>query len=77
MTLGQIQNFMEHPIKACAVLQRLCAKVIKYRERAIEVKETLSTPMDQHRFLYNNTCGISSSSGQNMRRFIHSSKTMR
>jgi hypothetical protein len=56
MALGQIQNFMEHPIKARAVLQRLSAKVAKYREHAVEVKETLVTLMDQHIFLYDNTC---------------------
>jgi hypothetical protein len=55
-TLGQIKTFMEHPIKDRPILQRLSAKVIKYREHAIEVKETLSAPMDQHRFLYANTC---------------------
>jgi hypothetical protein len=56
MTPGQVQKFMEHLIKARAVLQRLSAKVIKYREWAIEMKETLSTPMDQQRFPYPNTC---------------------
>jgi hypothetical protein len=47
---------MEHPIKAHAVMQRLSAKVAKYRERAVEVKETLSASMDQHKFPYANTC---------------------
>ena len=56
MISGQVQRFMEHPIKARAVLQRLSAKVIKYREWEIKMKETLSTPMDQHRFSYANTC---------------------
>jgi hypothetical protein len=56
MTPGQVHNFMEHLIKARAVLQRLSAKVIKYREWAIEIKETLSAPMDQHKFPYANTC---------------------
>jgi hypothetical protein len=56
MAPGQIQQFMEHPIKAHAVLQRLSAKIVKYRERAVEVKEIISAPMDQHRFPYANTC---------------------
>jgi hypothetical protein len=56
MTLGQVNMFMEHPIKAHAVLQCLSAKIIRYREWEIEIKETLSTPMDQHRFPYANTC---------------------
>jgi hypothetical protein len=38
MTRGQIQQFMEHPIKACTDLQWLSAKIIKYRERVVEMK---------------------------------------
>jgi hypothetical protein len=56
MTPGQVQNFMEHLIKNRAILHRLSAKVIKYRERAIDMEETLSTLMDQHRLPYANTC---------------------
>jgi hypothetical protein len=56
MTLGHVQNFMEHMIKARAVLQCLSAKMIRYREHEIEIKETLSSLMDQHRFPYANTC---------------------
>jgi hypothetical protein len=56
MTPGQVRKFMEHSIKAHTTLQRLSAKVIKYREREIEMKETLSSLMDQHRFPYANTC---------------------
>jgi hypothetical protein len=56
MALGQVQQFMEHLIKAQAVLQWLSIKIIKYRERIVEVKEIISAPMDQHRFIYANTC---------------------
>jgi hypothetical protein len=56
MTPTQIQQFMEHSIKARVVLQRLSAKIIKDKEQAVEVKEILSTPMDQHRCSYANTC---------------------
>jgi hypothetical protein len=56
MTSGQVKNFMEHLIKDQAILQRLSAKMIRYRERAIEIKETLSASMDQHIFMYANTC---------------------
>jgi hypothetical protein len=38
MTPGQVKNFMEHPIKALAVLQCLSVKLFKYRERAVEIK---------------------------------------
>jgi hypothetical protein len=33
MTPGQVKKFMEHPIKARTTLQRLSAKMIRYRER--------------------------------------------
>jgi hypothetical protein len=56
MIPGLAKKFMEAPIKALAVLQRLSVKLIKYKERAVEIKEVLSTPMDQHRFPYANTC---------------------
>jgi len=50
------KKFMEATIKALAVLQRLSVKLIKYKERAVELKEVLSTIMNQHRLLYANTC---------------------
>jgi hypothetical protein len=56
MTPGQVKKFVEHPIKSLAVLQCLSVKLIRYRERAVEIKEVFSAPMDQHRFPYANTC---------------------
>jgi hypothetical protein len=56
MIPGQVKKFMEPPIKSLVVLQHLSVKLIKYKERAIEMKEVLSAPMDQHRFPYANTC---------------------
>ena len=56
MILGQVNKFMEPPIKSLAILQHLSVKLIKYNERVIEIKEVLSTPMDQDRFPYANTC---------------------
>jgi hypothetical protein len=56
MVPGQVQQFMEHPIKARTMLQQLSAKVVKYQARELEIKEILSAPMDQHRFPYENTC---------------------
>jgi hypothetical protein len=56
MISGQVKKFMETLIKSLVVLQRLSFKLIKYKEREIEMKEVLSTPMDQHRFPYANTC---------------------
>jgi hypothetical protein len=56
MVPGQVQQFMEHPIKARTVLQQLSAKIVKYHALAVEIKEILSTPMDQHRFPYANMC---------------------
>jgi hypothetical protein len=56
MALGQVQQFMEHLIKARAVLQWLTVKIVKYRAQAVEVREILSASMDRHRFAYANTC---------------------
>jgi hypothetical protein len=56
MAPGQVHQFMEDPIKAWKMLQQLSVKLVKYRARAMEIKEILSALMDQHRFLYANTC---------------------
>jgi hypothetical protein len=56
MTPGQVNKFVEHPIKALAVLQRLSVKLLRYRERVVEIKEVFFASMDQHRFPYSNTC---------------------
>ena len=47
---------MEHAIKAQTMLQQLSAKVVKYQAWEVEIKDILSAPMDQHIFLYANTC---------------------
>jgi hypothetical protein len=47
---------MEHPIKARAMLQQLSARIVKYQAHAVEIREILSAPMEQHRLLYANTC---------------------
>jgi hypothetical protein len=47
---------MEHPFKAQTMLQQLSVKVVKYRAQAVEIKEILSAPMGQHKFMYANTC---------------------
>jgi hypothetical protein len=55
MASGQVQQFMERPIKDQVVLHWLSIKIVKYRAHAVEVKDILSAPMEQHRFLYANT----------------------
>jgi hypothetical protein len=47
---------MEHPIKDRTILQKLSVKIVKYQAQAVEVKDILSALMDQHKFLYANTC---------------------
>jgi hypothetical protein len=47
---------MEHPIKAQAMSQQLSARIVKYQAQAVEIREIHSTPMEQHRFMYANTC---------------------
>jgi hypothetical protein len=56
MVRGEVQQFMEHLIKAHTVIQQLSAKVVKYQAQAMEIKDILSVLMDQHRFPYANTC---------------------
>jgi len=56
MEPSQVQQFMEHPIKAHTVLQQLSVKVVKYWAHAVEIKEILLASMDQHKFPYANTC---------------------
>jgi hypothetical protein len=46
MDLGQVKNFMKHPMKARAILQQLSVKIVKHQEWAVEVKEILSASMD-------------------------------
>jgi hypothetical protein len=53
---GQVRQFMEHPIKARAMLQQLSASLVKYRAHAVEIREIYVAPMEQHRFPYANTC---------------------
>jgi hypothetical protein len=77
MIPGLARKFMEPPIKALVVLQCLSVILIKYKEKAGEIKEVLSTLMDQHRFPYENTCEDFSSSGWNMIEIIHCSERIR
>jgi hypothetical protein len=56
MAPGQVQQFMEHPIKARIVLKQLSVKVVKYWSQALDIKEILLASMDEHRFPYANTC---------------------
>jgi hypothetical protein len=56
MAPGQVLQFMEHPVKSRAMLQHLSARIVKYRAQEIEIREIRSAPMEQHRFMYANTC---------------------
>jgi hypothetical protein len=53
---GPIEEVHGASIKSLTVLQHVSVKLIKYKEQTIEIKEVLSTLMDQHRFPYANTC---------------------
>jgi hypothetical protein len=65
---GQVRQFMEHPIKAQAMLQQLSASLVKYRAHAVEIREIYAAPMEQHRFPYANTCEELFISGRSTRR---------
>jgi hypothetical protein len=56
MMLGQVRQFMEHPIKDRDMLQQLSASIVKYQAHVIEIRDIHSTLMEHHRFPYANTC---------------------
>jgi hypothetical protein len=65
---GQVQQFMEHPIKARAMLQQLSASLVKYQAHAIEIREIYVARWnntDSHTPTPARSC---SSVGQSMRR---------
>jgi hypothetical protein len=53
---GQLQQFMEHSIRARALLQQLSVSLVKYRAHAEKIREICVAPMEQHRFPYAHTC---------------------
>jgi hypothetical protein len=44
--LGQVQIFVEHPIRAQTMLQQLNAILVKYRAHAVEIKGFYAAPME-------------------------------
>jgi hypothetical protein len=54
-TSGQVQRFIEHPIKAWVVLQQISANLVKYRVHVVEIREICTAPMEQHRVPYTHT----------------------
>jgi hypothetical protein len=53
---GQVQQFMEHPIRARTMLQQLNASLVKYRAHATDIRGIYAAPMEQHRFPWAQTC---------------------
>jgi hypothetical protein len=51
----EVWQFMEHPIKARAVLQQLSSILVKYQAHVVEIREIYAASMEQHRFAYCNT----------------------
>jgi hypothetical protein len=56
IALGEVQQFLEHPISTRAVLQQLGASLIKYQTHAVEIREVYALPMEQHLFPWAQTC---------------------
>jgi len=67
-TSSQVQQFMDHPIRAWAMIQQLSDSLVKYRSHAVDMKEIYAAPMEQHRFPYAHTLRSCSSVGRSMRR---------
>jgi hypothetical protein len=55
-TPGQVRQFMEHPIKPLAMLQQLSTGIVRYRAHAVDIRDINLALVEQHRFLYANTC---------------------
>jgi hypothetical protein len=53
---GQVQQFMEHLIRARTVLQQLNTSLLKYWMHAMDVRGIHVAPMEQHRFPWAQTC---------------------
>jgi hypothetical protein len=53
---GQVQRFMEHPIRARTVLQQLNTSLVKYQMHAMDIRGIHVAPMEQHRFPWAQTC---------------------
>jgi hypothetical protein len=51
----QVQQFIEHTIRAPAVIQKLSASLIKYWAHAVEIREIYKAPMEHHMFPYAKT----------------------
>jgi hypothetical protein len=48
--LGQVQQFVEPPIRARTMLQQLNSSLLKYRAHAVDIRRIYADPMEQHRF---------------------------
>jgi hypothetical protein len=53
---GQVQQFAKRLIKARATLQKLNSSLVKYREHVVDIRGVYVSPMEQHRFLWAQTC---------------------
>jgi hypothetical protein len=53
---GQVQRFMEHPIRARIVLHQLNSIMVKYQMHAMDIKGIHAAPTEQHRFPWAQTC---------------------
>jgi len=47
---GQVQQFLEHSIRAWTVLQQLNTSLVKYRVHVVEIGGIYMAPMEQHIF---------------------------
>jgi hypothetical protein len=53
---GQVQQFMEHPMRARTMLQQLNFSLAKYQAHVVDIRWIYAAPMEQHRFPWTNTC---------------------
>jgi hypothetical protein len=53
---GQVQQFIEHPIRAKTMLQQLNSTLIRYQAHAVDIRGIFVAPMEQHKFPWAQTC---------------------
>jgi len=53
---GQVQRFMEHPIRARTMLKQFNTSLVKYQAYVVKGRRIYASPMEQHKFPWAQTC---------------------
>ena len=53
---GQVQQFVEHPIRFWTMIQQLNSSLVKYQAHAVDIRGIHAAPMEQQKFPWAQTC---------------------